>query len=51
MVEPVWAEVDLKAIKHNLGEVRKLVGPHREIMAVVKANGYGHGMTGWLGRL
>lgn len=44
MVEPIWAEVNLEAIRHNLREVRRLVGPHREIMAVVKANGYGHGM-------
>ena len=43
MAEPVWAEINLGAIRHNIKEVRRLVGPHREIMAVVKANGYGHG--------
>lgn len=43
MDEPIWAEVDLQAIRHNVQEVRRLVGPKREIMAVVKANGYGHG--------
>jgi len=43
MNEPIWTEINLDAIRHNLKEVRKLVGPEREIMAVVKANGYGHG--------
>lgn len=43
MSEPIWAEINLQAIGHNIREVRKLVGPHREIMAVVKANAYGHG--------
>ncbi|WP_003544393.1 alanine racemase [Desulfotomaculum nigrificans] len=43
MQEPIWAEIDLGAIRHNIKEVRRLVGPDREIMAVVKANGYGHG--------
>jgi len=40
---PVWAEVDLKNIVHNYGEVRRLVGPAVKVMAVVKANAYGHG--------
>lgn len=43
MSHPVWAEVDLSALVHNLREVRRLVG-ERKIMAVVKANAYGHGM-------
>jgi alanine racemase len=60
VIRPVWAEVDLEAIRHNLSEVRRLVGPAVEIMAVVKAEGYGHGAVetaktvinagaGWLG--
>lgn len=40
---PVWAEINLNAIEHNLNEVRRLVGQQTKIMAVVKANGYGHG--------
>lgn len=40
---PVWAEVDLDAIAHNLSIVKQLVKPSTAIMAVVKANGYGHG--------
>ena len=43
MVEDVWVEVDLAALKHNLRQVRSLVGYGVRIMAVVKANGYGHG--------
>lgn len=43
MIRPVWAEIDLEAIRHNLNEVRRLVGTATEIMAVVKADGYGHG--------
>lgn len=43
MAEPIWAEINLANIRHNIREVRRLVGAEREIMAVVKANGYGHG--------
>jgi len=38
-----WAEVDPDALRHNLSLVRRIVGPHPEILAVVKANAYGHG--------
>lgn len=37
---PTVVEVDLEAIRHN---VRLLKPPNAELMAVVKANGYGHG--------
>jgi len=40
---PTWAEIDLGAIDHNYRQVRKIVGKGINIMAVVKANGYGHG--------
>lgn len=40
----VWAEVEIPALIHNLGEARRLAGPGTEIMAVVKANAYGHGL-------
>jgi alanine racemase len=37
---PTWVEVDLEAIRHNA----KILKPENaELMAVVKANGYGHG--------
>ena len=37
-----WATVDLDAIEHNVGVVRRAVAP-AEVWAVVKADGYGHG--------
>lgn len=40
----VWAEVDLKAIAHNVRELRSITNPKVRLMAVVKANAYGHGM-------
>ena len=42
-IRPVWVEIDLNAVRHNLAEIRRLVGPQVEIMAVVKAEAYGHG--------
>jgi len=40
---PVWAEISLKAVLHNLGVIRKQVGAERKILAVVKSNAYGLG--------
>src|SRR5271169_2504569 len=40
---PVWAEISLTAILHNLRAIRKLVGASRKILAVVKSNAYGLG--------
>lgn len=40
---PAWAEIDLSAIAHNLNELRRVTGNGAKIMAVVKANAYGHG--------
>ena len=37
------AEIDLSAIAHNLQEIKKKVAP-AEIMAVLKADAYGHGL-------
>jgi alanine racemase len=40
-----WAEVDLSAIRHNAQAVRDKIGAGPAILAVVKANAYGHGAT------
>lgn len=40
---PTYATVDLSALTHNLTQLRRLLSPGCEIMAVVKANAYGHG--------
>ncbi|NMA65501.1 MAG: alanine racemase [Clostridiaceae bacterium] len=39
-----WAEINLDSIAHNVREIRRLVGKRTEIMAVVKADAYGHGV-------
>jgi len=41
--EHAWVEVYADHIAHNVREVRRLVGERRRLMAVVKADGYGHG--------
>lgn len=38
-----YAQIDLQAIRHNIAEVKKHIGKHTKVMAVVKANAYGHG--------
>lgn len=38
-----WVEVSVSALKHNLAQVRSLLQPSVKVMAVVKANAYGHG--------
>lgn len=38
-----YAEIDLDAIVHNIREFRKLIPASTNLMAVVKADGYGHG--------
>ena len=38
-----WAEVDLGAILHNLRALKSQAAPGTKIMAVVKADAYGHG--------
>jgi alanine racemase (EC 5.1.1.1) len=40
---PTWAEIDLDAIRENVQAIRRLLPDQTEIMAVVKADGYGHG--------
>ncbi len=39
---PVWATVDLGAVRHNVALLRRLVSP-AALCAVVKADAYGHG--------
>src|ERR687892_121478 len=39
---PLWGEVDLQAIRHNVNVLTGLVGD-AEVMAVVKGYAYGHG--------
>ena len=39
---PVWAEIDLEAVRANVQALRATCEP-AELLAVVKADGYGHG--------
>jgi alanine racemase len=38
-----WTEIDREAISQNLKSLRKVIGPDTLVLAVVKADGYGHG--------
>ncbi|HTS48525.1 MAG TPA: alanine racemase [Bryobacteraceae bacterium] len=38
-----WVEISLKQIADNFNAVRSVVGPHVEVMPVVKADAYRHG--------
>ena len=40
-----WVEINLGALTRNLAFVRKRIGPDAGILAVVKANAYGHGVA------
>ncbi|WP_432661904.1 alanine racemase [Wukongibacter baidiensis] len=43
---PAWAEIDLDAIAYNVHQIKEFVSNNKkntEILAVVKADGYGHG--------
>jgi alanine racemase len=41
-----WAEIGQDALRHNARVVRDRLGAGVELLAVIKANGYGHGMVG-----
>lgn len=43
LLHRVWAEINLDSLDKNIDEIRKFA-PNKEIMAVVKANAYGHGV-------
>ncbi len=43
LLRPTWAEIDLTAITRNLKNISRKVRRHTKILAIVKANGYGHG--------
>ncbi len=38
-----WVEIDLSALAHNVRQIKSLLAPHTKVMAVVKADAYGHG--------
>ncbi|MBI3817328.1 MAG: alanine racemase [Planctomycetes bacterium] len=42
--ERAWAEIDLGALRHNISVIRSKIAPTTDIMLVIKADAYGHGM-------
>jgi alanine racemase len=40
---PTWAEIDLNNLAANFNRIKQLVSPTARVMAVLKANAYGHG--------
>jgi alanine racemase len=38
-----WVEIDLSALANNVREIKRLLAPNTAIMAIVKADAYGHG--------
>jgi len=39
-----WVEVSRNAINYNIKQFRKLIGPDKLLMLVLKSNAYGHGL-------
>ena len=39
-----WIEINLENLENNINEIKKIINEKCKIMAVVKANAYGHGM-------
>ena len=59
-MRPCWAEIRTRALEENMRFLASLAAPHAELLAMVKANAYGHslalcapaavrGGAGWLG--
>ena len=40
---PTWVEVDLEAIAYNVRQVKEIIGEDTRILAILKADAYGHG--------
>lgn len=40
-----WVEVDLTALRENVAALRRRVGPLTQLLGVVKADAYGHGLV------
>ena len=43
MPRPTVAEINLSALRYNFNKVRELAGSGSKVLAIVKANAYGHG--------
>jgi len=45
VLRPTRAEINLAALRHNFQEIQRTVGTSCEVLAVVKADAYGHGAS------
>ena len=42
-IRPVWAEINMSNLDYNIKSIREKVGADKQIIGVIKADGYGHG--------
>ncbi len=42
---PCWVEIDTRSFEDNFRFLASLAAPHAELLAIVKANAYGHGLS------
>lgn len=45
LCQRAWVEIDLEALADNITQIKSLLSPKTSLMAVVKADAYGHGAT------
>ncbi len=43
-MRPCWAEIDTRAVEENFRLLESLAAPHAELLAIVKADAYGHSL-------
>ncbi len=43
LCQRAWVEIDLAALTHNVKQLKSILSPQTQLMAVVKADAYGHG--------
>ena len=42
-IRPVWAEINLSNLDYNIKSIKEKVGADKQVIGVIKADGYGHG--------
>ena len=43
LCQRAWVEIDIAALAHNVRQLKRILSPQTALMAVVKADAYGHG--------